>query len=70
MMEGQTEKVFLEYLRAFLEVHLKGAMPKLHPDIYDARIPTREKLKRKVELLLSDSKRPADAVIALTDVYF
>jgi hypothetical protein len=26
MMEGQTEKVFLHYLRDFLEVRFKGAM--------------------------------------------
>jgi hypothetical protein len=69
MMEGQTEKVFLHYLREFLASRLEGAMPKLCPDIYDGRIPTHDKLKRKVDLLLSDSRRPADAVIALTDVY-
>lgn len=69
MMEGETERVFLPHLRQFLEVRLKASMPKLDPDIYHGRIPTHEKLKRKVELLLSDSKRPADAVIALTDVY-
>lgn len=68
MVEGETERVFLRYLRDFLEGHLKGAMPKLDSNIYDGRVPTHDKLKRKVELLLSDSN-PADAVIALTDVY-
>jgi Domain of unknown function (DUF4276) len=69
MMEGQTEKVFLSQLRLFLESRLKQSMPKLVPDIYHGRIPTQGTLKRRVELLLADSKRPADAVIALTDVY-
>ena len=69
MMEGETERVFLPHLRKFLEPRLKGSMPKLSPSVYDGRIPTQGTLKRRVELLLSDRKQPADAVIALTDVY-
>jgi hypothetical protein len=69
MVEGQTEKVFLPHLRAFLEAHLAGRMPKLISQCYDGRIPKGGKLKGAVRLLLQDRSRPADAVIALTDVY-
>lgn len=69
MMEGQTERVFLPHLRRFLEPRLAGKMPRIIPSIYDGRIPAERKLKRLVELLLSDTRQPADAVIALTDVY-
>jgi hypothetical protein len=44
-------------------------MPKLDFVPYDGRIPTGAKLKRAVANLLSDGRTPADAVIALTDVY-
>lgn len=66
IVEGKTEKVFLPYLRKFLQAHLSGRMPKLDPFVYDGRIPTGEKLRRIVERLLSDGN---DAVVALTDVY-
>ena len=69
IMEGMTEKVFLPHLRAFLQTRLPGKMPKLDPVPCNGRIPTGEKLRRQVETLLSVSKEPADAVIALTDVY-
>ena len=69
MVEGQTEKVFLPYLRGFLEARLSGKMPKLVTNCYDGRIPKGGKLKGAVRLLLGDRKRPANAVIALTDVY-
>ncbi len=69
IMEGMTEKVFLPHLRAFLQPRLSGKMPKLDPVLYKGRIPTAEKLRRQVETLLSIGKEPADAVIALTDVY-
>jgi hypothetical protein len=36
---------------------------------HDGHIPTGDKLKRVVENLLNNKKQPADAVIALTDVY-
>jgi len=44
-------------------------MPRLDPLPYDGRIPTGEKLKRIVERLLRTGRPPAQAVIALTDVY-
>jgi hypothetical protein len=69
MIEGMTERVFLPYLRAFLQPRLPGKMPKLDALPYDGRIPKGDKLKAAVRRLLRDPKRPADAVIALTDVY-
>jgi hypothetical protein len=69
IVEGRTEKVFLPHLRAFLQSRLPGKMPKLDPVLYNGRIPTRDKLRRQVETLLDTGKEPADAVIALTDVY-
>jgi hypothetical protein len=36
---------------------------------YDGRIPTGDKLRRVIENLLNQTRRPAEAVIALTDVY-
>src|SRR5947207_8053873 len=69
IVEGETERAFLPQLRAFLSTRLAGRMPKLDPVPYDGRIPKGEKLKRVVERLLDYGKAPADAVIALTDVY-
>ena len=69
VVEGKTEVVFRQHLQAFLKTRLEGKMPKLDFVPYDGRIPTGEKLRRVVENLLSDKKQPADAVIALTDVY-
>jgi hypothetical protein len=69
IVEGKTEMAFLPYLRAFLQTRLSGMMPKVIPFPYDGRIPTEGKLKRVVENLLNDRKRPVDAVLALTDVY-
>ncbi len=69
IVEGETETAFLPHLRVFLQSRLAGKMPKLDPMPHHGRIPTGDKLKRVVEVLLNDSKRPADAVIALTDVY-
>jgi hypothetical protein len=69
IVEGKTEKAFLPHVRTFLAQRLAGQMPKLFPVPYDGRIPTGEKLRKVVNLLLSDRYRPADAVIALTDVY-
>ena len=66
MMEGQTERVFLAHLREFLELRLEKSMPKLFPDNYHGRIPTNNTLKRRVELLLSDPKRPADGTPTLS----
>ena len=69
LVEGKTEKSFKSHLIAFLSTHLAGKMPKLDFVPYDGRIPTGTKLRRVVENLLSDEEQPADAVIALTDVY-
>jgi hypothetical protein len=69
LVEGRTEKAFKPYLVAFLKIRLVGKMPKLDIAPFAGRIPTGEKLKRTVQTLLTSGKSPADAVIALTDVY-
>ena len=67
LIEGQTEKVFLPHLRAFLRPRLT-IMPDLDPFPYNGRIPTGSKLERVVRQNLK-GKNPSDHVIALTDVY-
>jgi hypothetical protein len=69
MIEGQTERAFLPHLRGFLEPRLPGRMPRLDPVPYDGRLPKGERLKRDVERLLRTGRPPAEAVVALTDVY-
>jgi hypothetical protein len=68
IVEGKTEKAFLPHLRDFLKNRLAGETPKLDVLPYDGRIPKEDKLRRVVENLLGGGK-PADHVIALTDVY-
>jgi hypothetical protein len=68
IIEGKTEKAFVPYLRDFLMPRLQNKMPRIDCVPYDGRIPTGEKLKRVVSNLLT-GVRPADHVIALTDVY-
>jgi uncharacterized protein DUF4276 len=68
LVEGRTEKAFLPHLRAFLKTRLANKMPNLDMVPYDGRIPKEARLRRTVENLLS-GHRPAQAVIALTDVY-
>ena len=68
LMEGGAEKAFLPFLRAFLTPRLPANMPNLNPVVYHGRIPKEAKLKRIVQTLMSGMK-PANAVIALTDVY-
>jgi hypothetical protein len=68
LVEGKTELAFKPHLIAFLKGRLPGRMPNLDVSRYDGRIPTGEKLRRRVELLLA-GRDCADAVIALTDVY-
>jgi hypothetical protein len=68
IVEGATERVFLPFLRQFLNTRLENKMPKIHIHSYDGRIPTQDKLKRIVTNHLSGND-PADYVIALTDVY-
>jgi hypothetical protein len=67
--EGRTETAFKSVLHDFLKPRLAGNMPKLDLFPCSGRVYTHEKLRRTVEKLLSDRKQPADAVIALTDVY-
>jgi hypothetical protein len=69
LVEGQTERVFLPYLREFLGRSLHDRMPKLIPHLYNGRINKHAKLKRDVDALLRGSNPVADHVIALTDVY-
>jgi hypothetical protein len=68
-VEGRTEKAFRAHLIHFLKSRLTTKMPKLDFQLYHGALPTGDKLKRIVTRLLHDKKNPADAVIALTDVY-
>jgi len=69
LVEGRTERAFKPYLLAYLQTRLAGKMPKLDFVPYDGRIPTGDKLKRVVANLLNNKRHPAEAVIALSDVY-
>ncbi len=69
LVEGKTEIAFLPSLRKYLERQLAGTMPKFDPVPYNGRVPTGDKLQRVVQRLLNDRRKPADHVIALTDVY-
>ena len=69
LMEGDTERAFLPHLQRFLGRRLALRMPRLDPDLYHGRIPTGHHLRHRVDLLLRTGRPPADAVIALTDVY-
>ena len=68
LVEGQTELAFKPSLRNFLSGRLSNKMPRLVFVPFRGRIPTERKLRSVVEGQLSD-REPADAVIALTDVY-
>ena len=68
LVEGETELAFRDKLREFLKTRLGQQMPTLKFIPQHGRIPTKEKLRRDVENLLS-GKNAYDAVIALTDVY-
>ena len=69
VVEGSTELAFKPHLEAFLRTRLGKRMPKLDFTNEKGRIPKHRKLREFVENLLSDRRTPADAVIALTDVY-
>jgi hypothetical protein len=69
LVEGKTEQAFSRHLRTFLQSRLAGRMPRLDPFPYHGRIPKEARLRRIVENLLQTGNPPADAVIALTDVY-
>ena len=68
IVEGETERAFLPFLRDYIATRLAGNMPKLSAAPYDGRIPTHEKLRRLVNNLLQ-GPQAADCVVALTDVY-
>jgi len=67
-VEGETEDAFKRHLLNFLQTRLANQMQKWVMIRCDGRIPKENELKRRVEKLLT-GKKPADAVIALTDVY-
>lgn len=70
ILEGETERVFLPHLRAFLQIHLSEKMPSIRAVTgVRGRIPKGKQLKTMVANLLKDRHRPADFVVALTDVY-
>jgi hypothetical protein len=67
IVEGKTEQAFKPVLVDFLRPRLEK-MPKLDFHQYKGCIPTKDKLRRVVEMRLA-GKNAADHVIALTDVY-
>lgn len=69
LIEGRTERAFKTHLLEFLKGRLANRMPKLSFFPCHGRIYKAGKLRRTVEELLSYGSSPADAVIALTDVY-
>ena len=68
LVEGPMEAAFKPHLTAFLKARLEDRMPRLDFVPQDGRIPREDKLRRTVDNLLR-GREPADAVIALTDVY-
>ena len=68
LVEGRTEQAFKPHLIEFLKTRLAGRMPRLDMFVYHGRIPKEGYLRTTVERLLA-GVHPADAVIALTDVY-
>jgi len=68
IVEGATERAFRPHLTNFLAARLAGNMPRLDMFICNGRVDKGDKLRTKVESLLA-GRNPADAVIALTDVY-
>ena len=69
LVEGRTERAFRPHLQKFLQTRLHGNMPAMDFVPYDGPLPKAAKLRREVQRLLSDRRNPANAVIALTDVY-
>ena len=69
ILEGQTEKAFLPYLKRFLDAHSMGRTVTLDPVPRNGLLPQGEKLHRLVRSLLDNGPKPADHVITLTDVY-
>ncbi len=69
LVEGKTERAFKPHLVEFLKRRLDRRMPNIDFFPYNGRIPKEDKLRRTVEALLRNGRVPAEAVIALTDVY-
>ena len=69
LIEGRTEQAFKPHLLEFLKLRLDRRMPNIRFFPCHGRIFKGEKLRRTVENLLRNGSHPADAVIALTDVY-
>ncbi len=71
IVEGKTERAFRPHVHRFLgeRPELNNRMPQLVFVPCKGRLPKEQLLKRDVERHLNDRDRPADAVIALTDVY-
>ena len=69
LVEGRTEQAFKTPLLEFMKPSLEGRMPSLDFFTCDGRVYKGDKLRRVVEGLLNNGKRPADAVIAVTDAY-
>jgi len=67
IVEGDTEKVFVPFLRDFLKPRLAASMPETGHMPYNGRIPTGDDLApRGAPAEWAERSRP---VIALTDVY-
>lgn len=66
LMEGRTEQMFLQHLRAFLGPRLPGVKLTLDPVPFAGLIPRRDRLKGIVRRLLDAG---SDYVVCLTDVY-
>jgi hypothetical protein len=70
IVEGKTEMAFKNHLHAFVKSKMQGgSMPALRFYPCDGRVYKERKPKQTVEALLRNRPTPADAVIALTDVY-
>ena len=69
LVEGRTESAFKPHLLAFLKTRLDKRMPNVDFFPCNGRVPKGDDLRKKVGELLRNGKAPADAVIALTDVY-
>lgn len=65
IVEGESEKIFLDAIRNFLKPRCLGPIPKLNPVILNCDVPPRHELLKIVRALLLDQ---GNRVIILTDV--
>ena len=66
MVEGESEKIFLDSVRNFLQPRCPArAMPKLIPLLLHSNVPKRNEL---IKLVRNELKAGSNAVIVLTDV--